>query len=231
MQCHTRQGFGQQRAALPNKLRRYARMHTCNPWPVLEHMAPLNACLTTHHFYLLGIQWRASPVRDDNSHSAKARICLILALPTRESPWGSKASRRPPSQEWRTRRRELFRLGAEKEASSDCKTFFPSQTTQQQCCSSSLEGRSNFTSPANHTTWEAKSKLTMLQRTWLRFFGLMRDSSSWPAPRWWRAAPQQASWFEGAHAPHIMNIPLSMRIKDPVWSHSNETRPSFAVLV
>ena len=43
-----------------------------------------NACLTTHQFYLLGIQQRASPVKDDNSHSAKARIFLILA-PQREN--------------------------------------------------------------------------------------------------------------------------------------------------
>ena len=45
-----------------------------------------NTCLTTHHFHLLGIQSRASPVGDDNSHSVKARIFLILSPPTRESP-------------------------------------------------------------------------------------------------------------------------------------------------
>ena len=157
------QGFGQQCAAVPNKLRRYARM------PHMQSLAcprphGTNACLTTHHFYLLGIQQRASPVRDDNSHSAKARIFLILALPTRESPW-SKASRRTPSQERRTRRKELFRLGAEKATSCDCKTVFSSQNTQRQCCSSSLEGRSDFMSPANHT----RSKEKMLPRTWRRF--------------------------------------------------------------
>ena len=42
------QGFGQQRAALPNKLRRYARMHTCNPWPVLGHMAQTHASRLTN---------------------------------------------------------------------------------------------------------------------------------------------------------------------------------------
>ena len=161
------QGFGQQHTALSKKLRRYARMHTCNPWPVLEHMAQTHALPATHHFYLLGIQKRASPVRDDNSHSAKARIFLILALPERESSWWSKASRRSPSQEWRTWRKELFRFGVEKATSSDCKTVFPSQTTQQQCRSSSLEGRSDFMSPANHTRskdWKSK----MLPRTWRR---------------------------------------------------------------
>ena len=79
------QWFGQQRAALPNKLRRYARMHTCNPWPVLEHMAQTHASRLT-----IFICWAFSsaqvPSRDDNSLFAKARIFLILALPTRESP-------------------------------------------------------------------------------------------------------------------------------------------------
>ena len=79
------QWFGQQGAALPNKLRRYARMHTCNPWPVLEHMAQTHASRLT-----IFICWTFSsaqvPSRDDNSLSAKARIFLILALPTRESP-------------------------------------------------------------------------------------------------------------------------------------------------
>ena len=42
------QWFGQQqRAALPNQLRRCARMHTCNPWPVLEHMAQTHASRLT----------------------------------------------------------------------------------------------------------------------------------------------------------------------------------------
>ena len=112
---------------------------------------------------------------------------MILALPERESPWWSKASRHPPSQEWRTWRRELFQLGAEKATSSDCKTVFPFQTTQRQCCSLSLEGRSDFMSPPNHTRskdWKSK----MLPWTWRRLFGLMHNS--WPALRWWRAAPQ-----------------------------------------
>ena len=170
---------------------------------------------------------RASPVREDISHSAKARIFLILALPTRESPW-SKASRRPPSQEW-SRRKELFRLGAQKATSSDCKTVFSSQTTQRQGCSSSLAGRSDFMSTANHKQ-EAKRK--MLPRTWRRLFVLMRNS--WPAPRWWRAAPQPAilaSWFEGAREPHVMNIPFERTHQGSDMVTFKRNWPSFAVLV
>ena len=216
------QWLGQQRAAFPNKLRRYSRMHTCSPWPVLEHMAQTHASRLT-----IFICWASSsakvPSRVDNSLSAKARIFLILALPTRECPW-SKASRRPPSQEWRTRRKELFRLGAQKATSSDCKTVFSSQTTQRQCYSWSLEGRLDFMSPAN----QIKSKEEMLPRTWRRLFGLMRDS--WPAPQWWRAAPQPASWFEGARAPHVMNIPLSAHQGSDMVTFKRNW-PSFAVLV
>ena len=98
-----------------------------------------------------------------HSHSAKARIFLILALPTRESPW-SKASRRPPPQEWRSRRKGLYRPGAEKATSYDCKTVFSSHTTQRQCCSSSFEGRSDFMSPANHTRSKEENAATNLTK-------------------------------------------------------------------
>ena len=148
------QGFGQQRAALPNKLRRYARMHTCQ---LRTHGT--NACLTTHRFYLLDIQSTEDPSE-----------MIILTLARRESSWFS------------------------------------------------LYQRENLLQAAKQVDVRLRRNEG---RTCRKFFGLMRDS--WPAPRWWRAAPQPASSFEGARARHAMNIPLSMRIKDPIWSHSNET--------
>ena len=62
------------------------------------------------------------------------------------------------------RRKELFRLGAQKAKSSDCKTVFSSQTTQRQCRSSSLEGRSDFMSPANYTRSKEENAATNLTK-------------------------------------------------------------------
>ena len=221
------QWFGQLRAAFPNKLRRYARMHTCNPWPVLEHMAQTHASRLT-----VFICWASSsakvPSRVDNSLSGKARIFLILALPTRESPW-SKASRRPPSQEWRTRRKELFRLGAQKATSSDCKTVFSSQTTQRQCYSWSLEGRLDFMSPANQTKSKEENVATNLTKVnclgWCatRDRGQRRDDDA--------QRPQPASCFEGARAPHVMNIPFERAHQGSDMVTFKRNWPSFAVLV
>ena len=198
----------QQRAALPmpNKLRRYARM---------PHDSPFFIC------------WAFSsaqvPSRDDNSLSAKARIFLILALPTRESSW-SKASGRPPSQEWRTRRKEPFRLGAQKVTSSDCKTVFSSQTTQRQCCSSSLERRSDFMSPANHTRSKENAATNSTNVVWVD----ARLVAS--AAMMTRSAPA-SQLFEGARAPHVVNIPFERAHQ---WSDTvtfKRNWPSFAVLV
>ena len=120
--------------SLSQQVTKVPRMHTCNPWPVLSaHDSPFLSVFS-------GAQVPSEMII--------LSLFLILAL----SPW-SKTNRRPPSQERRTRRKELFRLGAEKATSSDCKTaVFSSQTTQRQWCSSSLEGRSDFLSPANHTS-------------------------------------------------------------------------------
>ena len=71
------QGFGQQCAAVPNKLRRYARMHTCNPWPVLEHMAQTHASRLT-----IFICWAFSSAQVPSE-------MIILTLPRRESFWFS----------------------------------------------------------------------------------------------------------------------------------------------
>ena len=162
------EGFGQQRAAFLNKLRRYARMHTCTPWSLAcprTHGHGTTACLTTHHFYLLGIQQRASPVRDDNSHSAKARIFLILALPTQESPW-SKASRRPHSQERRTRRKELLisDLVRRKQRLVTAKQFSLPRLRSDSVVRRPWKGAQ--TSCHQQNTQEAKRK--MLPRTWRR---------------------------------------------------------------
>ena len=68
------QEFGQQRTALPNKLQRYARMHTWSPWPLLiEHMAQTNASRLT--IFICSVQ-RPSEM-------------IILTLPRRESFWFS----------------------------------------------------------------------------------------------------------------------------------------------
>ena len=140
------QGFGQQRAALPNKLRRYARTHT---WPVLEHMAQTHASRLT-----IFICWAFS--------CAQVPSEMILTLPRRESFWFSLCQRENLFEakpvDVRLRRNEgregksFSDLVRRKQSlASDCKTVFSSQTTQRQCCSSSLEGRSDFVSPANHT--------------------------------------------------------------------------------
>ena len=97
--------------------------------PVFEHMAQTHASrFTTSNLLgiqlrsnLLGIQQRASPVRDDNYHFANARISLISEANLVDAPLLRNE---------KTRRNELFRLGVEKATSSDCKTVFPSQTTQ-----------------------------------------------------------------------------------------------------
>ena len=87
--------------------------------------------------------------------------------------------------------------------------------------------KSAQTSRHQQNTQEAKRK--MLPRTWRRLFGLMRDS--WPAPQWWRAAPQPASWFEGARAPHVMNIPFERAHQGSDMVTFKRNWPSFAVLV
>ena len=64
------QGFGQQRTALPNKLQRYARMHTWSPWPLLiEHMAQTHASRLT--IFICSVQLPSE--------------MIILTLPRRES--------------------------------------------------------------------------------------------------------------------------------------------------
>ena len=120
-----------------------------------------------------------------------------------------------------------FRLGAEKATSSDRKTVFSSQTTQRQCCSSSLEGRSDFMSPANHTRSKQENAATNLTKV----VSVDARLDSWPAPQWWRAAPQPASWFEGARAPHVMNIPFERAHQASDMVTFKRNWPSFAVLV
>ena len=76
------QGFGQQRPALPNKLRRYARMHTCKSLAsVLEHMAQ-----RMPHDSPFFICWAFS-------HAQVLSEMIILTLPRRESFWFSLCQR------------------------------------------------------------------------------------------------------------------------------------------
>ena len=72
------------------------------------------------------------------------------------------------------------------------------------------------------TTQEAKSK--KLQRTWWRLFWLMRRQLGWGQRHNDDAQRhiQQPADLNG-HTPHTSCIPLSMCIKDSLWSHSNET--------
>ena len=81
--------------------------------------------------FLLGIQQRPGSVRNHNSHSAKAGISLIFALPMWKSPWWSKAIRRPPWQEWKDTKEGAFPTWYGESKASDCKRVFPSQITQR----------------------------------------------------------------------------------------------------
>ena len=209
------QGFGQQRAALPNKLRRYARMYTCNPCPVLEHMAQTHAWRLT-----IFICWAISSAQ-------VLSVMIILTLPRRESFWYPLCQRENLLEakpvDVRLRRNE----GREGKGFSDLVRRKQRLVTAKQV---SLLRSDSFvrcswkgaqTSCDQQTTQEAKKK--MLPRTWRRLFGLMRES--WPAPRWWHAAPQPAMAADlKEHMHHTSwTFLFSARIKDPIWSHSNET--------
>ena len=71
------QEFGQQHAALPKKLQRYARMHTCNPWPVVEHMAQMHASRLS--IFICGAF---------SSEQVPSEM-ILLTLQRRESSWFS----------------------------------------------------------------------------------------------------------------------------------------------
>ena len=176
--------FGQQHAALPKKFRRYARIHTCNPWPVLEHMAQTRASRLT---IFICLAFSSAQVPSE---------MITLTLWRRESSWFSLCQRENLLDEAKQvdvclRRNE----GREGRA-------FPTW-----CGKSNVQWLPNsFTFPnyaatvlfvvlgralrlhvtSKLSTQEAKRK--MLPRPWQRLFGLMRDS--WPAPLWRRAAPQ-----------------------------------------
>ena len=217
------QGFGQQRAALPNKLRRYAHMRTCNPWPVLEQMAQMRTSQLT-----IFICWALSNAQVPSE-------MIILTLPRRESFWlslcqGENLLEAKPV-DVRLRRNE----GREGKSFSDMVRRKQRLVTAKQFSLPRLRSDSVFRRPwkgaqtSCHQQTRPEAKRKMLPRTWRRLFGLMRDSG--PALQWWRAAPQPASWLEGARAPHIMNIPFERAHQGSDMVTFKRNWPSFAVLV
>ena len=151
---------------------------------------------------------------------------IILTLPRRESFWFSLCQRENLLEakpvDVRLRRNEghegkSFNLVRRKQRLVTAKQFSLPRLRSDSAVRRPWKGTQ--TSCHQQTTQEAKRKT--LPRTWRRLFGLMRDS--WPAPRWWRAAPSQPADLK-EHVHHTSwTFLLSARIKDPIWSHSNET--------
>ena len=155
MQCHSR--------CLVNSSQHfptsYEGTHACT-LGLSDHMAQTHASRLT-----IFICWAFSRAQVPSE-------MIILTLPRRKSFWFSLCQRENLFEakpvDVRLRRNEgregksFFRLGGEKATSSDCKTVFSSQTTQRQSCSSSLEGRSDFVSPANHRRSKEENAATNL---------------------------------------------------------------------
>ena len=151
MQCHS-SGLVNS-AQHSNKLRRYARMHTCNPWP--EHMAQTHASRLT-----IFICWAFS------SGAKSRQEMIILFLPRRESFWFSLCQRENLLEaklvDVRLRRNE----GSEGKSFSDlvrrkqrlvtAKQFSLPRLRSDSVVSSSLEGAQ--TSCHQQTTQEAKPR-------------------------------------------------------------------------
>ena len=220
------QGFGQQRAALPNQLWRYARMHTCNPWlssntwhKRMPHDSPF---LSVGHSVARKSRQRWSSLCQgenlSDSRSANARISL------KQRPVDVRLRRN----EGREAGKELFRLGAEKATSSDCKTVFSSQTTQRQCCSSSLEGRSDFMSPAKHTRSKEENAATNLTKVVWVDARLVASAAMMT-----RSAPaSQLVWtWRSTCTTRVMNIPFERAHQGSDMVTFKRNWPSFAVLV
>ena len=198
-------------------------MPTCNPWPVLEHMAQTHAPRLT-----IFICWAFSSAQVPSE-------MIILTLPRREFFWFSLCQRENLLEakpvDVRLRRNEgregkgFSDLVRRKQRLVTAKQFSLPRLRSDSVVRRSWKGAQ--TSCHQQTTQEAKRK--MLPRTWRRLFELMRDS--WPAPRWWCAAPQPASWFEGARAPHVMNIPFERAHQGSDMVTFKWNWPSFAVLV
>ena len=211
------QGFGQQRAALPNKLRRYARMHTCNPWPVLEHMAQ-----TGHASRLtIFICWAFSSAQVPSA-------MIILTLPRRESFWFSLCQRENVLEakpvDVRLRRKE----GREGKSFSDLVRRKQRLVTAKQFSLPRLRSDSVVrrpwkgaqTSCHQQTTQEAKRKCCHELDEgkclrWCATRGQRRNDDA-------QCPSRPADLKEHVHHTSWTFL-LSARIKDPIWPHSNET--------
>ena len=187
-----------------------------------------NACLTTHHdyhFYLWGILFSSVQVPSE---------MIILTLPRQESFWFSLCQRENLLEakpvDVRLRRNE----GREGKGFSALVRGKQRLATAKQFSLPILRSDSVVRRPWKGAQISCHQQTThkrkMLPRTWWRMlFRLIRDS--WPALQWWRAAPQPASWFEGARAPCVMNIPFERAHQGSDIVTFKRNWLSFAVLV
>ena len=211
------QGFGQQRAALPNKLQRYARMHTWSPWPLLiEHTAQTHASRLT--IFISSVQLPSE--------------IIILTLPRRESLWFSLCQRENLLEakpvDVRLRRNE----GREGKGFSDlvrrnwkqrlvtAKQFFLLILRSDSVVRRRWKGAQ--TSCHQQTTQEAKTPGKCCHELdegrclgWCATRGQRRNDDA-------QRPSQPADLKEHVHHTSWTFL-LSARIKDPIWSHSNET--------
>ena len=201
-------------------------MHTCNPWPVVEHMAQTHASRLT-----IFICWTFSSAQVPSE-------MIILTLPRRESFWFSLCQRENLLEakpvDVRLRRNE----GREGKSFSDWCAESNVKWLQNSFIFPDYAATVLFVVLGRALRLHVNSKPHKKQRGKIKchaveldegLFGLMRDS--WPAPRWWRAAPQPASWFEGARAPYVMNIPFERAHQGSDMVTFKRNWPSFAVLV
>ena len=214
------QGFGLQRAALPNKLRRYARMHTCDPWPVLEHMAQTPASRLT-----IFICWAFSSAQVPSE-------MIILTLPRRESFWFSLCQRENLLEakpvDVRLRRKEgragksFSDLVRRKQRLVTAKQFYLPRLRSESVVRRPWKGAQSSWSCHQQTTQEAKRK------SWKCCHELDEGCLGWCATRGQRRnddaqrPSQPADLKEHVHYTSWTFL-LSARIKDRIWSHSNET--------
>ena len=220
------QGFGQQRAALPNKLRRYARMHTCNPWPVLEHMAQTHASrLTIFICWALSSVQVPSEMKFRQSENRKGSRLGRKTLPRRESFWFSLCQHENLLEakpvDVRLRRNE----GREGKTFSDLVRRKQRLVTAKQFSLPRLRTDSVVRRPwkgAQHVTSKPHKKqrgkccheLNEGCLGWWATRGQRRDDNT-------QRPSQPADLKERVH--HTSWTFLWARIKDPIWSHSNET--------
>ena len=191
-------------------------MHTCNPWPVLEHMAQTHASRLT-----IFICWAFSSTQVPSE-------MMILTLPRREFFWFSLCQRESLLEakqvDVRLRRKE----GREGKSFSDLVRRKQRLVTAKQFSLPRLRSDSVIrrpwkgaaqTSCHQQSTQEAKRKccheLDEGCLGWCATRGQRRnDDAQRPSkPVDLKEHVHHTSW----------TFLLSERIKDPIWSHSNET--------